>query len=204
MIGRLEGRLLGCSPDRVVVDAGGVGYDVQISLQTFYALSGRQGQPVVLQVHTYVREDSLTLFGFLDADERAMFRHLIAVSGIGPKVALAMLSGITPADLRVAIAERDRGRLQSIPGVGKKTADRVLLELGDRLRRDAGRVAAPDSPAPSGPEVTTPRADAISALVNLGYGEDTSRKAVDAALDASEQKPALETLLRDALRRLVR
>jgi Holliday junction DNA helicase RuvA len=204
LIGRLEGRLVDCSPDRVVIDTGGVGYDLQISLQTFYALSGRQGQQAVLVVHTHVREDALVLFGFVEPDERAMFRHLIAVSGVGPKVALAMLSGITPADLRVAVAERDRARLQSIPGVGKKTAERVLLELGDRLSRDARRGSRVDAPVAVDAELSTPRADAISALVNLGYGEEAARKAVDAVLDDADGPPALETLLRGSLRRLVR
>ena len=147
MIAHLRGRILEKQPTRVVVDVGGVGYDVAVPLSTFYGL-GEPGAEVVLRVHTHVREDALALYGFATALELDLFDRLISISGIGPKLALAVLSGIEPPDLVGAIERGDLARLTAIPGVGKKTSERIVLELRDRLPRahtaavPAGGVAA--------------------------------------------------------------
>jgi Holliday junction DNA helicase RuvA len=165
-----------------------------------------------LAVHTHVREDVLALYGFHEPDERELFRALIGVGGIGPRVALAILSGIPAAELRRVVADGDRARLQKVPGVGKKTAERVLLELGDRMRKLVGTTGGTAPPsaedrhtADEGPDA---RMDAISALVNLGYPEDRARRAVDSALAedaaADGRDPELEVVLRAALRFLAR
>ena len=202
MIGRLTGTLLESAPGRVVLDAAGVGYDVQIPLSTFYDLpSPGDGVRVELFIHTHVRAEALQLFGFARREERRAFERLIGISGVGPRLALAILSGIGVADLAVAVQEDDRVRIQRIPGVGKKTAERVLLELRDRLG-----FAEPESDVAAGATATGsggPRSDALSALLNLGYGRDVAVRAVDAAITAEEPTATLETVLRSALRRLV-
>ncbi len=210
MIARLEGRVAACTPGSLVLDVGGVGYEIQISLQTFYALSARRDAGASIHVHTHVREDAITLFGFHDEREKLMFRELIGITGIGPRVALAILSGIGADELARAVESSDRVRLQRIPGVGKKTAERVLLELGDRLRRAARRAGRPTpaaAPEP-GAGAGSARSDAISALVNLGYGEDVAAAAVDRALAGAGPEAAdpgdLEAILRRALGALVR
>jgi Holliday junction DNA helicase RuvA len=204
MIGRLTGVILECSPGEVLLDVTGVGYSVQIPLSTFYRLVRRDSEIATLHVHTHVREDTLALFGFSTTEERAMFIHLLAITGIGPKVALAVLSGIGVEDLRRAVTERDKARLQKIPGVGRKTAERMLLELGDRLKRDE-RVRT--APAPEEAFRTTSgtgiRSDAVSALQNLGYTEEVARRAVDIVLRGQEGEPDLEQVLRSALGGLV-
>lgn len=204
MIGRLTGRLLERSPDRVVIDIGGVGYDVRIPLSTFYRLSPAGApQPVSLHVHTHVREDALQLFGFATPSEREIFELLIAISGIGPRIALAFLSGIGVDELREAVVTGDRDRLCRIPGVGKKTAERVLLELRDKLglpeEAKATHAVPADGPAPTGVSD-----DAVSALVNLGYGVSVAEKAVARALGDGEEDPGLEDVLKRSLRNLVR
>ena len=147
MIAHLRGRILEKQPTRIVVDVGGVGYDVAVPLSTFYGL-GEPGTDVALRVHTHVREDALALYGFATALELDLFNRLISISGIGPKLALAVLSGIEPPDLVGAIERGDVARLTAIPGVGKKTSERIVLELKDRLPRarvveTADGVAAP-------------------------------------------------------------
>ena len=132
MIARLAGTLFEKHPSRVVVDVNGVGYDVQVPLSTFYGL-GEAGAAMALRIHTHVREDAIALYGFATALELELFERLIAVSGIGPKLALAVLSGIEPAELVKAVRRGDVARLTAIPGVGKKTAERIVLELKDRL-----------------------------------------------------------------------
>ena len=132
MIALLRGTLVDKSPSRLIVDAGGVGYDVQVPLSTFYAL-GEPGTAVTLRIHTHVREDVMALFGFATPLELTLFERLIAINGIGPKLALAVLSGIEPADFIRAIRGQDVARLTAIPGIGKKTAERIGLELKDRL-----------------------------------------------------------------------
>lgn len=201
MIGRLTGEILEYSPGEILLDVGGVGYSLMIPLSTFYALADRRNGTVALHVHTHVREDTLSLFGFASREERSMFSHLIAISGIGPRVALAILSGIGVDELHVAVLEGDRARLQKIPGVGRKTAERLLLELGDRVR--SSRKERPDpTRAMAGAEGGL-RADAISALMNLGYSEQVATKAVIAAVDAGGASTSLEDVLRSALSGLV-
>ncbi|MCP3982471.1 MAG: Holliday junction branch migration protein RuvA [bacterium] len=203
MIGRLTGTVLECAPDRVLLDVNGVGYTVQIPLGTFYALSARtDGERVSLHITTHVREDALLLFGFDSGDERELFERLITISGVGPRLAISILSGIEADELRETVVARDRTRLQKIPGVGKKTAERLLLELQDKL--DPKRAAGTPPPALSGRgKPAGLREDALSALVNLGYAREAALRAVDSALDGREADPALEELLRSALRSLV-
>jgi Holliday junction DNA helicase RuvA len=173
MIASLTGTLVEKHPNQAVVDVGGVGYDVTIPVSTFSGLPGT-GAEVRLRVHTHVREDALALYGFLTQDEKALFEKLISVSGIGPKLGITVLSGLPAADLIAAIRRGEVERLVRIPGVGKKTAERMILELRDKL------------PAPSGPEKTEPSAkplspvddDVLSALLNLGC----ARPAAEAAL----------------------
>jgi holliday junction DNA helicase RuvA len=203
MIGRLCGQLLDTRPDEVLLDVGGVGYRLKIPLSTFYRLAPVQRDPVVLFVHTHVREDAIQLFGFHTPAERAAFERLIGISGVGPRLALAVLSGIGADDLDRAVRDADRSMLERIPGIGRKTAERVLLELKDRAAprrrpgRDGGREAAPSGPA-------RPEDDATSALVNLGYAESAAVAAVAAARRALPDDPPIEDLLRGALRALVR
>ena len=196
MIARLRGTLIEKSPSRIVVDAGGVGYDLLVPLSTFYGL-GDAGSTVTLRVHTHVREDVIALFGFGTALEQDLFERLIAINGIGPKLALAVLSGIDPADLVRAIRAQDVARLTRIPGVGKKTAERIGLELKDRLPQ---AVTAAE-PAAAGQDDR--RADLLSALTNLGYKGAVAEKAVDAAVKKTPDAP-FEDLLRDILRGMMK
>jgi len=206
MIGQLTGKILRCSPEQVVLDVSGVGYNVHIPLSTFYTLSSGTGSTVSLHVHTHVREDAFHLYGFANQEERAVFERLIGISGVGPRLALAILSGIGVDELRTAVQNQDRGRLQKIPGVGKKTAERLLLELRDRLaeRADEKRGRAPSGTADLSMERTGLRVDAISALVNLGYSRDAASRAVDAAIEDRGPDAPIEKILRGALGGLVR
>jgi holliday junction DNA helicase RuvA len=194
MIGHLEGRLLRKSPQEVVVDVGGVGYRVSIPVSTFYRL-GDEGTSVRLRIHTHVREDALALFGFESQGEQTLFEHLIAISGIGPRLALTILSGVEPPDLAEAIRSSDVARLTRIPGVGRKTAERLVLELKDKLPAFAGSAADTSSEAtPSSPV----KDDLLSALANLGYSRPEADKAADRAM--RDGGPArFEDVLRRAL-----
>lgn len=207
MIGRLTGTIAECSPGSVVVDVRGVGYSLQIPLSTFYALRQSGEGSVTLHVHTHVREDALLLFGFATPDERRAFERLIGISGIGPRTALAVLSGIGVRDLERAVREGDRVQLERIPGIGRKTAERVMLELKDRLDRDArprrGR-AGSDSGTVAPQEPRGIRSDAILALEQLGYSLDASIHAVDRALREIGEAATIESALKAALRGLVR
>ena len=200
MIGQLTGKVVSRAPDRVVVDVSGVGYDLRIPLSTFYALPRDAGSLVSLQVHTHVREDALQLYGFSSRDERAAFELLIGISGVGPRMALAILSGMEVAELRATVVQRDRGRLQKIPGVGKKTAERLLLELRDKMP-DTVEAAGSDTGPEPGHGL---RPDAISALVNLGYSRTVADRAVERALGEPRGSGNLEGVLRAALAGLVR
>ncbi len=208
MIGRLTGRVLACSPGRVLLDVAGVGYDVHIPLSTYYTLSRDCATAVSLHVHTHVREEALQLFGFASQDERIVFELLIGISGVGPKLALAILSGIGVDELFETVRGQDRGRLQKIPGVGKKTAERLLLELRDKLPddlRSKSSVGVHSQGAVAASDLAGLRPDAISALVNLGYSRDAAGRAVDRATE--NRDPAdltLEQVLRAALASLVR
>lgn len=198
MIAWLRGRLLEKQPTRVIVDVQGVGYDVAVPVSTFYAI-GDPGADVTLRVHTHVREDALALYGFLSAFELTVFERLISTSGIGPKLALSVLSGIEAADFVSAVQRADVARLTRIPGVGKKTAERICLELKDTLSA-LGAVAGP-ARAPEGASVL--RDDLVSALVNLGYHRSAVDKVLDSQL-ASDDAPRFEAALRAALRELAR
>jgi Holliday junction DNA helicase RuvA len=195
VIAHLAGTLLEKHVQRLVVDVGGVGYDVQVPLSTFYAV-GEPGARVTLRVHTHVREDALQLFGFVTALELSLFQRLIAVSGIGPKVALAVLSGIEPADLIRAVTGSDIARLTRIPGVGKKTSERIVVELRDRLPT-IEEPAASDTVSDAGDA----RDNVISALVNLGYQRGSVEKVVDTVLRKTETRE-FEPLLREVLKSL--
>jgi Holliday junction DNA helicase RuvA len=197
LIAHLSGTLLEKHVQRLVVDVGGVGYDVQVPLSTFYVI-GEPGSRVALRVHTHVREDAIQLFGFAAPLELALFQRLIAVSGIGPKVALSVLSGIEPADLVRAIRQSDLGRLTSIPGVGKKTAERLVVELRDRLP-----TGPMEEPTASGLAAEDLRSDLLSALANLGYQRASAEKAVDRAL-VKVGTGAFEDSLRAVLKELAR
>jgi Holliday junction DNA helicase RuvA len=185
-------------PQRLVVDVQGVGYEVWAPLHTVYAL-GDTGARVSLRIHTHVREDALQLFGFATALEQILFERLIGVSGVGPKLALAVLSGLDPRDLVRAIRGSDIARLTGIPGVGRKTAERLIVELKDRIEADA-----PDL-APAVTPVDALRDDLISALGNLGYQRAASDKAVDVVLSREGALGAgFERALRDVLKELAR
>jgi Holliday junction DNA helicase RuvA len=184
-------------PSRIVVDVGGVGYDVSVPLSTYY-VAGEPGAEIGLRVHTHVREDQIALYGFATPVELSVFERLIEVSGIGPRLALAVLSGIEARELTGAIQRGDLARLTRVPGVGKKTAERMVVELRDRLPR---AVSAPGEPAAAPGDAR--RDDLASALVNLGY----DRRAIDKALDAALQDAAeasFEQHLRAALKALSR
>ena len=165
MIGYLRGKLISKEVTQAIVETGGVGYLLHIPLSTFYEL-GEEGGDVELHVYTHVREDAIELFGFGAVGERGLFRRLIAISGIGPRLALAVIGSLGPAELLDAVENGDAARLVQIPGVGRKTADRLLLELGDKLvqlRSELEIESAGRAPA------ATLKADVISALENLGY-----------------------------------
>jgi Holliday junction DNA helicase RuvA len=179
----------------VIVDVSGVGYDVQVPLSTFYGC-GDAGAAIALRIHTHVREDQLSLYGFATELELVMFEKLIAVSGIGPKLALSVLSGIEPRDLAGAIQRNDIARLTAIPGVGKKTAERICVELRDRLPKTI------DATPALSPAISL-REDLVSALANLGY----HRQAIDKVLDkltGAKSDAKFEDVLRAALKDLSR
>ena len=206
MIARLAGTLLTKQPGRAVIDVGGIGYEVLIPLSTYYEI-GDPGSRVELHIHTHVREDMLALFGFRTGREKELFVRLIGVSGIGPKTAIALLSGLETGELIEAVRQRDGGRLASIPGIGRKTADRILLELVDRL--DAIETADASAAAGSGPGGVavgaSVRQDLVSALVNLGYNARVAGEAAGRVLKGrGGHAPPFETLLRETLRVLSR
>ena len=199
MIATLRGALAEKRPGRIVVDVGGVGYDVQIPLSTYYAV-GDRGTEVALRIHTHVREEALSLFGFATRLELDLFERLIGINGVGPRLALAVLSGIEPPALVQAIRTADVARLTGIPGVGRKTAERITLELKDKL--PAGAVVDEEGAADSTVEADGRdlRGDVISALLNLGYQRSPAERAVEAALKRSPGD--IEAALRQALREL--
>lgn len=201
MIAFLRGRLIEKHPNRLVVDVHGVGYDVQVPLSTFYDLAA-PGEDVALRIHTHVREDQIALYGFATRLELDLFERLIGVGGIGPKIALAALSGIEPHELVRAVGSNDTRRLSSIPGIGKKTAERISLELRDKLPALPGVAAGPVAAGPVAD--ADRRADLVSALVNLGYPRPSAERAIDGALETEADTVPFEHLLRRALRSLAR
>ena len=198
MIALLRGSLIEKNPSRLIVDVGGVGYDVLVPLSTFYVV-GEVGAGVTLRVHTHVREDVIALYGFATGLEQNLFERLIAINGIGPKLALAALSGIEPAELIKAIRLHDVARLTAIPGVGKKTAERIVLEMKDRL---PAALQAAGEPAALRPEDQL-RDDLLSALINLGYQRPAAEKAIEKAL-ADTANPPFDQALRQVLRALMK
>lgn len=188
MIAHLRGTLLEKHPNQAIIEAGGVGYDVTIPISTFAALP-EAGREVRLRIHTHVREDVLALFGFLTQDEKFLFERLISISGIGPKLAITVLSGLAVAELIAAIRAGSVDRLVRIPGVGKKTAERIILELREKLP------AAPAEAAGEVPSTLDP--DVLSALINLGC----ARAAAEAAVRKAKLEGAagFEPLFRRAL-----
>jgi Holliday junction DNA helicase RuvA len=198
MIGHLRGTLMDKRPTQILVDVGGVGYLVNIPLSTFYALGDLRGE-VNLLTYTHVREDALALYGFLTAREKHFFEMLISASGVGPSLAIKILSGMSVDELVPAIRRGDLVQLTRIPGVGKKTAERMVVELRDKLTAMAVTAEA-EKPA-SRPQL---EADVISALENLGYDRRNSERAVEAARnpDASGRRKHFEELLRESLQQL--
>ncbi|HTF45586.1 MAG TPA: Holliday junction branch migration protein RuvA [Terriglobales bacterium] len=194
MIAHLRGKLLAKHPNQAIVETGGVGYDVVITVPTFSDLPGL-GNEVALNIHTHVREDQIALYGFLRPTEKVLFEKLITVSGIGPKLAITILSGMAAEEMVASIRGNDIARLTRIPGIGKKTAERMVLELRDKL------------PAP-GTEAVTPisslnavEEDVLSALMNLGYQRPAAEKAL-ASLGIATQSGSFDSMFREALARL--
>ncbi len=189
MIAHLRGRLLSKQPNQAIIEAGGVGYDLTISIPTFTELPNAGGE-VSLHVHTHVREDALALFGFLRIEEKKLFEKLIGVSGIGPKLAVTILSGMSTEFMVAAIRGNDIAQLTKIPGIGKKTAERMVLELRDKL--DAFGAA------PAAAKTTPVEEDVLSALVNLGYQRPSAEKAVSKAAEGGGAK-GFEALFRESM-----
>lgn len=195
MIAYLEGRLKSLDATRALVVTTGVGYEVHISLSTYYKLEGKSD--IALEIYTHVREDALSLYGFATGEEKTAFEKLISISGIGPTLAQKILSGIDAHDLADAIARADARKLSSIPGVGKKTAERICLELRDKLTAAPAAVASPPGSSSIGDDVQ-------SALVNLGYKPKDAETAVEKARQELAGDAEFSAVLRRALRHLTR
>lgn len=196
MIAQLTGTLVSKTPDSCVIDVGGVGYQVQVSLTTFSTLPDI-GEKTSLAIHTHVREDVLALYGFITLQEKTVFQRLIAISGVGPKTALAILSGLPAEPLVKSIEDGDVARLSTIPGVGKKTAERIVIELKDRIGRDLG---IPGATAAS--STIAGHHDAISALIHLGYPRGIAEGAMRKV--AWSEGMSIEAAIRAALKELCR
>jgi holliday junction DNA helicase RuvA len=199
MIGQLRGQLLSKKPSVLLLDVHGVGYEVFIPLTSFYELPD-EGNEVTLKIHTHVREDALTLFGFRSQREKEFFHKLISISGIGPKLAIAILSGAQVEELAQALVEGNLGRLTAIPGVGRKTAERLVLELKGQMasfvlpeQLEAARQTSPN---------TMLEEDILSALTNLGYPRASAEKALSMVLRAADCERTFEDILRNTLKRL--
>jgi len=191
MIAHLRGKLLAKHPNQAIVETAGVGYDVTISVPTFSELPSL-GSEVALHIHTHVREDALALYGFLRPSEKLLFEKLLTVSGIGPKLAVTILSGMAADEMVAAIRGNDVVRLTRIPGIGKKTAERMVLELRDKLP-EAGPAMAPSAPAMSATEE-----DVVSALVNLGYQRVAAERAL-AAVVKNNKGGSFDAMFRETL-----
>jgi Holliday junction DNA helicase RuvA len=206
MIAHLSGTLLSKNPSGVILDVAGVGYEVTIPLSTFYELEDT-GAQVQLRIYTHVREDALQLYGFKTARERELFLRIISVSGIGPKLGITLLSGMSADEMVASIRTNNLARLTGIPGVGKKTAERLVVELRDKV----ASLSSPEledefgaKPSAGGvPTGDAIRADAISALVNLGYQRNAAEKAIDSTL-TEEGEASVESILRRSLRKLAK
>lgn len=199
MIALLTGTLAQKEIDQIIIDVGGVGYRLMIPLSTFYALP-EEGN-VRLQVFTHVKEDAIHLYGFLTAAEKDMFALLLGVSGVGPRLALAILSNLPPEELRGALWDGDSRRLSSVPGIGKKTAERLILELKEKVRR-LGTPPAAAHASGTAPSSASVREDALSALLNLGYKESQARKVLE-SMDVTSAT-SVEDVLKRALKVLIK
>jgi Holliday junction DNA helicase RuvA len=200
MIASIRGRLTRKGTDYLVVDVAGIGYQVQVPLSTYYSIPD-DDEEVSLHIHTHMREDSLSLFGFLTQEEKDMFLLLIGVSGIGTKLALSILSSLSVHDISHAIQSSDDSRLRTIPGIGKKTAARLVLELKDKIKLVQPAVASVQSPTTTA--VSGDLEDAVSALVNLGYKKPLAQ---DALNKVNQRRPGLtvQELIRESLQLLMR
>ena len=206
MIAHLNGRLLSKEPNSVIVDVSGVGYEVSIPLSTFYELEN-EGSNVQLRIYTHVKEDALQLYGFKTERERSLFVNFISVSGIGPKIGIALLSGMSADELINSIKSNNLARLTLIPGVGRKTAERLIVDLREKMMA----LAATQVEAETGTSTDTPvrsaeddvRSQALSGLLNLGYQKSAAEKAIDSVL-SEESDPTVESVLRRGLRKLAR
>jgi len=194
MIAYLKGTLIHKTPGHVIIETGGVGYAAAIPVSAFASL-GEIGETVELYVHTHLSDDALALYGFATEDEKAMFLKLIGVSGIGPKLALNILSGIAPGDLEEAIRASDLARISLVPGIGKKTALRITMELQDKLEQKEKLLAAKGSPE---------KEDLLSALQNMGFRRKEAERAADQTIAANKPGTEFEKLLRDCLKRLAK
>ena len=199
MIVLLQGLLMDKTVEHAVIDVHGVGYQADIPLSTYYVLPG-VGERVTLRTALYVREDVMRLYGFASEEERGIFEMLIAVSSIGPRLALNMLSSIPALELQSCIAQAEVARLQTIPGIGRKTAERVVLELQEKITKlDTTPSGLPRESVPSDEQVV---GDVVSALLNLGYKRNEAQRAVQAARRERDGRPELEMLLKDTLQKL--
>jgi Holliday junction DNA helicase RuvA len=194
MIAYLKGTLIHNTPGHVVIEAGGVGYAAAVPVSSFASL-GEIGGTVEIYVHTHLSDDALALYGFLTRDEKAMFLKLIGISGIGPKLAMNILSGIAPGDLEEAIRSGDLARISLVPGIGKKTALRITLELQDKLEQKEKLLAAKGTPE---------KEDLLSALQNMGFRRMEAERAVDLTIAANKPGTEFEKLLRECLKRLAK
>jgi holliday junction DNA helicase RuvA len=206
MIAHLNGRLLSKEPNSVIVDVSGVGYEVSIPLSTFYELEN-EGSNVQLRIYTHVKEDALQLYGFKTERERSLFVNFISVSGIGPKLGIALLSGMNADELIASIKNNNLARLTLIPGVGRKTAERLIVDLREKMTA----LAASQAEAETGTSTDAPirssdddvRSQALSGLLNLGYQKSAAEKAIDSVL-SEDGEVTVESVLRRGLRKLAR
>lgn len=194
MIAYLKGKLVQKEPTHVIVDVGGVGYEAMISLNTFSEIKDRED--IKLTTYLHVREDAQILYGFSSESEKSMFLNLISVNGVGPSTAMVVLSSLPPSELRAAILREDAATLQAVKGIGGKTAQRLILELRDKMRK-----AAPEeSPTLGGIQSNTLRQEALSALMTLGIARATAEKSIEAVLRKSGNTVSLEALVKQALK----
>jgi Holliday junction DNA helicase RuvA len=199
MIAHIQGFLHFKSPEYLVIDVDGIGYQVHVPLSTFYDLP-QVGSTMSLHIHTHVREDALQLYGFRSPEEKVIFVRLISISGIGPRLAVNILSGISPAELVESLSQNNLARLISIPGVGRKTAERIMVELRDKVSSlvPSHDVTVPVKTAADEAVIE----DALSALLNLGYKKGVAQRAVENARQRLEGEITLESLLKESLRAL--